>query len=61
MEKTGGRSRGKGEGKVQKGGSGARSELTLIDAAWYASSPPSCYHFSSCQKNQLVWFAMAAL
>ena len=40
MEKTGGRCRGKGEGKVKKVGSGARRELTLIYAAWYASLPP---------------------
>ena len=40
MEKIDGRFRGKGEGKVNKGGSGARRELTLIDAAWYASLLP---------------------
>ena len=40
MKKIGGRSRGKGEGKVKKGGSGARREPTVIDDAWYASLLP---------------------
>ena len=61
MEKTGGRCRGKGEGKVKKVGSGARRELALIYAVWYTSLLPLVTTSVLAKKNHLVWFAIAAL